>query len=273
MNKFLLSAFALVFCSSIMAQRPVPASIEPDTLSMPSDSLDEGLEAIPVEVDDQSYAEEYKKDKFRISFGFRTGLSKTQINTASGDVIRVTPTGLPVIVNEGIARDKMISNSAFGTGFQGAVFTRVTRGSFFFQPELIYATKGGKFDFLDRNGNLLNRVDAKFKAVDLPLLLGIRFRKARVFGGPEISWALTKNQEFDDALDPYTTPDFDKAFFNRPVLNAMFGLGFEFKTFFFDMRYESGIGNYAETNIGPANNPKPFFFSTDQFIFSIGIIK
>ncbi|AWV98975.1 porin family protein [Arcticibacterium luteifluviistationis] len=231
-----------------------------------SDSL-ESKPAIPI---DKSL---YKKNKFKFSWGVRGGLSKTRVNTTSGDVIQITQSGTPLISNGSVVRDELVSNSAFGNGYQGAIFGRFISGSFYLQPEVIYGSKGGKFDFLDKNGNLLNRVDAKFTAIDVPVLLGIRFRDARIFAGPVVSYALNKNSAFETSLAPYTNENLSKDFLEKPIINGIVGLGFEFKYFFFDFRYEAGIQNYAQTTLGPSNNPKIFNFTTDQFILSIGLIK
>ena len=227
--------------------------------------------AAPAEVVQKNAA--YNQGELQFHWGIRGGVSKTQINTPVGNVSRVSSNGTPLVIDGLLVKDELVSNSAFGNGFQGAAFVRFIKGSFYVQPEFIYALKGGRFDFIDRSGNLLNRVDARFSAIDLPLLLGIRFRDARIFGGPVVSTALKQNKALDDALKPYTLPDFDSNYFNRPVINSVLGLGFEFKSFFFDLRYEGSITNIADTVIGPANIPKDFFFSTDQFILSVGFIK
>lgn len=148
---------------------------------MDSDTL-ESRAAIPVDMSD------YKGSSVKFSVGVRAGISKTRINTSSGDVIQITSNGTPVINSTGgVVRDELVSNTAFGNGYQGALFARITSGSFYIQPELVYSSKGGKFDFIDKNGELLNRVDAKFAALDVPFLIGIRFRDARVFVGPVVS--------------------------------------------------------------------------------------
>jgi hypothetical protein len=233
--------------------------VNPDTL--------ESRAAIPIDMSD------YNSNAIKFSAGLRGGISKTRINTTSGDVIQITSTGIPVTNANGIVRDELVSNTAFGTGYQGAVFMRMTSGSFYLQPEIIYSTKGGKFDFLNKDGDLLNRVDAKFTAIDLPLLIGIRFRDARIFVGPVVSYAIKKNSDFTNALKPYTNENLSKDFFKRPIFNTIIGVGFEFKSFFFDLRYEGGVANYAQTTLGPKNNPTNFSFTTDQFIFSIGFLK
>jgi hypothetical protein len=227
----------------------------------------ESRAAIPIDISD------YNSNALKFTAGIRGGISKTRINTSSGDVIQITPNGTPVVNGSGVVRDELVSSAAFGNGYQGAIFARITSGSFYIQPEVIYGTKGGKFDFLDQNGNLLNRVDAKFSAIDIPVLIGMRFRDARIFLGPVISYALKKNSQLSTGLKPYTNENLSKDFFKRPVVNTMLGLGFEFKSFFFDLRYEAGVSNYAETTLGPLNNPKTFSFTTDQFILSIGILK
>lgn len=251
-NLLIFSFLSIVFCAKAQINAP-------DTL--------ESRPAIPVDLS------EYNSKSFQFSWGLRGGLSKTRINTSSGDVIRITPNGTPQVDGNGVIRDELISSTAFGNGFQGAVFARFTSGSFYIQPELIYGSKGGKFDFIDKDGALLNRVDAKFTAIDFPVLLGIRFRDARVFFGPVVSYALSKNSEFDTSLAPYSNENLSNDFFKRPIFNAVLGLGFEFKSFFFDLRYEGGVANYAETTLGPLNNPKTFNFTTDQFILSVGFLK
>lgn len=227
----------------------------------------ESRAAIPIDMSD------YQSNALKFSVGMRGGISKTRINTSSGDVIQITPNGTPVVNDNGVVRDELVSSTAFGNGFQAVIFARMTSGSFYIQPELIYGTKGGKFDFLDKNGNLLNRVNAKFSTIDVPVLIGIRFRDARIFLGPVLSYAIKKNSQLSSGLKPYTNENLDKDFFKRPVVNTILGLGFEFKSFFFDLRYEAGISNYTETTLGPMNNPKTFSFTTDQFILSIGILK
>jgi hypothetical protein len=227
----------------------------------------ESRAAIPVDMAD------FRSNTLRFSVGFRGGISKTRINTTSGDVIQITSNGTPVINGNGVARNELVSNTAFGNGYQGAIFARMISGSFYIQPEIIYGSKGGKFDFLNKNGDLLNRVDAKFTVIDVPLLIGIRFRDARIFLGPVVSYALKKNSEFTAGLRPYTNDNLSKDFFKRPVFNTLIGIGFEFKSFFFDLRYEGGVANYAQRTLGPKNNPTNFSFNTDQFIFSIGFLN
>lgn len=243
-----------------------------DSLNVNPDSL--LMESIPVEQEDTlSYAEEYKRDAFQFTWGLRGAVSQGRINTPEGNVVRITPTGTPLLSNNRIVRDNLVSNTGFVTGFNGAIFARLIRGSFYLQPEIVYAQKGGKFDFLKTDGTLANRVEASFNSIDVPIALGIRFRNARIFAGPMASFALNMNENFSNSLAPYTNEALSSDFFKKPILNGLVGLGFDFNNFFFDVRYESGFGRYVDRTIGPGSNSSPFFFTADQIMFSIGLIR
>lgn len=243
-----------------------------DSLQISADSLQ--MEAIPVKLEDNlSYAEEYRRDAFQFSWGIRGAISQSRINTPEASIVRISPSGTPLLTNGRIIRDDLVSNTGFVTGFNAAIFARLVRGSFYFQPEVVYAQKGGKFDFLNSDGNLVNRVEAQFNTIDFPFLLGIRFRQARVFAGPLASYALNMNDNFSNSLKPYTNDPLSSDFFKKPILNGVAGIGFEFGTFFLDARYESGFGRYVDRSIGPGSNSSAFFFTADQFMLSIGLIR
>lgn len=262
---------ALLFFSFDGMSQVVTKSM--DTLHVEADTL--MMKAIPVikEEDTLSYAEEYKRDAFRFSWGIRGAVSQGRINTPEGNVVRINPTGTPLLVNNRVVRDELVSNTGFVTGFNGAIFARLIRGSFYLQPEVVYAQKGGKFDFLRSDGTLANRVEANFNSIDIPLLLGIRFRNARIFTGPMLSYALNMNDNFANSLAPYTNEALSSDFFKKPIVNGLIGLGFDFGSFFVDARYESGFGRYVDRSIGPSSNSSAFFFTVDQFMLSIGLIR
>jgi hypothetical protein len=242
-----------------------------DSLNLDADSL--MMKARPVNADTLAYAETYKREAFQFSWGIRGAIAQGRLNTAEDKVVRINPTGTPLLVNNKIVRDQLVSNTSLVTGFNGAVFVRLIRGSFYLQPEVIYAQKGGKFDFLLSDGTLANRVEASFNTIDIPLLIGIRFRNARIFAGPMASYALNMNDKFINSLSPYTNEALSSDFFKKPILNGIVGLGFEFGSFFFDVRYESGLGRYVDRTIGPGSNSSPFFFTADQLMLSIGLIR
>lgn len=259
----------LLFSAKAFAQEPAM-----DTLSVNVDSVK--MQAIPIEIeveDTLSYAEEYKRDAWQFKWGIRGGIAQGRLNSTEGQVVRITQNGTPLLQNDRIVRDELVANTGFTTGYSAGVFARIIRGSFYFQPEVAYTQKGGKFDFLDSNGNLIRRIDAKFNTIDIPILLGIRYRKARVFAGPVVSLTTDLKEEFASSLSPYTNDPLTKSFFESPVMNGMFGIGFEFGQFFFDARYESGLGRYVDRRIGPGSNTTPFNFTADTFSLSVGLLR
>ena len=247
-----------------------------DTLPEPKvDSTFEfgGIEADTIPVDElPDYAESYRDDVFRITWGLRAVGALSKMNTSEGDIVRITANGTPQTDANGVLRDQLIPNGDFVTMYQGSIFMRMIKGSFYFQPELVYARKGGKFDILDKNGVLQNRVEAKFNTIDIPLLAGLRFRDARIFAGPLFSMALPANDSFNNVFRNYTNKDVKKDFFTNPTINSIIGLGFEFQNIFFELRYEAGVTNYVKTDLGPVNNPSNFYFRNNQILLSLGFI-
>ncbi len=232
------------------------------------------MEAIPLEIlDSISYAEEFRVNAVQFQWGVRGGLSKTRMTTSEGGLVRISPNGTPLLINNQIVRDQLVANSSFSTGFSAGLFARLVRGSFYLEPELIYSKKGGKFDILDKSENLINRVKAEFTAIDVPVLLGLRFRDARIFGGPVFSYAFQKNDTFTESLTPYSNNVLSDDIFKRPIINTIVGIGFEFNTFFFDLRYENGINNYMDTSVGPGSNPFNFKYTNSQFLLSVGLFS
>lgn len=235
--------------------------------SNPSTTESQGMEAIPIDM------KALEKKAIVWGFGGRIGPSSSRMNTSSGQVMRVSEFGLPVVQNGQIIRDQLVSNTGASTGFQAAMLVVMNMGNFFLQPELQYGKKGGKYDFLDKNGELIQRANAKFTMIDLPLLFGVHFSKARLFAGPSVSYILGKNAGFDESMTNYLVAPPGKEIFKRPTINTLVGAGYQIGSFFIDLRFENGIMNYAKMDIGPMNTPKSFAFTVDQFVLSVGFLK
>lgn len=234
--------------------------------------LEDAMQVAEIDTN-ESYIQEFIRDKFRFQWGLRGSIVRSQLEFANIVPIRVNANGSPALVNGKLVRDQLRSNSKFSQQYSAGVFGRISRGSFFLQPELVYTAKGGIFDILGRDNNLLNRIDASVNVIDVPLLLGIKFRKARIFFGPVTSFAYSIGEDFQKGLRPYSTVPLNGSFLQRPVVNFMSGIGFEFEQFFFDFRYESGLSNYTDIDMGPASNPARFRFSSNLIMFTVGIIQ
>jgi hypothetical protein len=246
--------------------------IKADTANLP---IDTSLRVKPIVFDTMSYSEEYKRDTWRFSWGVRGGVSRGKYIINENTVDQIGQSGLPVLDQNGkIVKNQFVNNDLFGTGFNAGVFARFVRGSFFIQPELIHSTKSGKFDLLKTDGSLYKRVNGSFSAVDVPILIGIRSNKTRVFFGPTVNFAYKLNDEMKNALLEFVPKEkLDGKFFNRPIMNFTVGIGYEFGSFFFDVRYEKGIKSYSLQDIGPSNSPKLFNLVADAFHISVGLIR
>jgi hypothetical protein len=277
--KKLLLLLLTVASSTLFAQVGVDTttikrdSIKVDTLLAQKETLikENTKKRKKAEVDTLSYAQEYKRDAVKFQFGLRGGINFGRFNiTESNNAVRVTSTGLPQYP---VVRDNFLNNTQAVLGYLGGVFVRMTRGSFYFQPEVAYSKKGGKFDILQTNGTLFKRVNGAVTSIDIPLTLGIRFRQGRVFAGPMASSPMSFNKELEEAMRVYTANDFKKDLLQRPTFGVNAGIGFEFKHFFIEGRYEKCFANMIDYQIGPNNNPIQFQMTPSQFQLSIGLVK
>ena len=151
-------------------------------------------------------------------------------------------------------------------GYQGGVFARINIGKFYIQPELIYNHRSTKLEY-----EIEPLIDLEEQAVgvhseiaigtfDIPVLLGFKIIKTkllnlRVFIGPEISFATNKNITYD-----YTTSDGEEFEgqegeislddFNKTTWYMQAGAGVDVLMFTFDIRYEKGLSDLFEGEVG-----------------------
>jgi hypothetical protein len=294
MKKVLLIALLSIIYSSVFSQTDTLRVItQTDSLGAIKDSIATSIfpnstkikdkkskKETQAEADsvDMSYAAEFKKSKVRFTWGLRGGVNIGQFLLTEVSTIRVLPNGLPQLgSNNRVIRDRLLNNQQFGIGYIGGLFARMTRGSFYFQPELMYAVKAGKFDIVQDDGSLFKRINTTVTAVDLPIMFGIRFRKGRIFAGPNISFPFQVNNEFSDAIKLYM----DEAristlktdLLQRPVLSFQGGIGFEFQHLFLDIRYEGGLSNISNATLGIPSQPSTLNFKQNLLQLTLGIIR
>ncbi|RYU94930.1 outer membrane beta-barrel protein [Emticicia agri] len=279
--KLRLSVLLSLITSSLLAQ--VPA----DTVVVSKDSV----KVTPFVINDekpekkrkkkpqrdttQNYAAEYNRDNLGFQWGIRGGINLNSFTTKDITVTRVGANGNPQVP---FVNDNIISNSAMVLGYFGGFFVRTTRGSFYLQPEVFYNQKSGKFDILQADGRV-KRVNASYSVVDVPVLLGIRFRQGRIFAGPMLEFPINFNNELLNVVKTYKIKDeqgnvidFKKDLFKRPSLGVSAGIGFEFNHFFIEGRFE--ITNPIYYNISYNNDTsKNLQVSTRALVLAIGFIK
>ncbi|GAB3514043.1 porin family protein [Emticicia fontis] len=284
--KLRLLVLLSLISTSLLAQVPK------DTVGVPKDSV----KVTPFVISDEKpqkkqkkapkrdttdrYAEEYKRDNLGFQWGIRGGISMNSFSIKDISVTRVNQSsGTPALVNGSTVNDNLLSNSEMVMGYLGGFFIRTTRGSFYLQPEVFYNKKGGRFDILQSDGKLYKRVNASYSVVDVPILLGIRFRQGRIFAGPMLEFPINFNDELLAAVKTYkikdeqgSVIDFKKELFKRPSVGLSAGIGFEFNRFFIEGRFE--ITNPINYNISYNNDAaKNLQVSTRSLVLSMGFIK
>ena len=172
-------------------------------------------------------------------------------------------------------------------GYQVGLFARLNLGKLYIQPELVYNHRSTSLDysinpFVDLpNMKLGVQSDVEIGSVDIPVLIGFKILKSRVIGvrifaGPELSFATSKNlnyqystsdgEEFDGEVpDPLTTDDF-----NQQTWYLQAGAGVDVLMFTFDIRYEKGLSDIYNGKISDINASN-IDFSHNVWVFSLGL--
>jgi hypothetical protein len=163
-------------------------------------------------------------------YGLRIGGGTTSIN------------GTPQDVFNGVDSLKMtIGSSNFGIHVGG--FARVTLGSVFIQPELLFNTKGHEYTVYGLQGNVLQVLDDRFTTIDVPIIVGYKFSSLRFQAGAVGSMTLTNS---NDLVDYFKEQDDLVSTLQGFNWGWQAGLGLDISKFMIDIKYEGNfqkIGN------------------------------
>lgn len=138
------------------------------------------------------------------------------------------------------------------TGFVLGAYARVGK-KLFFQPEVLFASKGGKVDVTPLSGGTPLSVNLKTNSLDVPLLLGYKLLgKIRIMAGPVATFKLSEDQKFADQIKSITG-DTKEAFANA-TFGYQAGVGIRLLGFDIDLRKEGSLGAISSKS-----------FNEDQF--------
>ena len=135
----------------------------------------------------------------------------------------------------------------FRQGFQGGVFFRFYGDYFYFQPEIMYVTKGGVFD--EQNQSFKQDIDVQ--SIDFPVVFGLKLGPEefnfRVHAGPVASFVIQKTVETtgNGLIQPIKTRNIKDS-----MLGAIVGVGMDILSFTLDVRYEYGWDNIYTQKAG-----------------------
>ena len=116
-------------------------------------------------------------------------------------------------------------------------FGRIGWNRIFIQPEIYFSGKGGSVE-----QGLLSTVSSfDFKTFDIPLLLGVRAIKGKIFdlqvvAGPVFSNITSNDITLDDV--------FDSSFYNNHYFGIQYGIGVDVLFMTLHARMENGLGEF-----------------------------
>jgi hypothetical protein len=148
------------------------------------------------------------------------------------------------------------------TGFHVGLFTRISFGGFFIQPEALYTKTNGSFQINSPQpggGTGTSTFSEDFNRLDIPVMLGFRFFKfLRLQAGPIAS--IDIDSDLRDASNTIQEVDYEKA-----TLGYQAGIGLDIGNFILDAKYESSLSTITK-NIGSLNTDQRI----NQFVLSVG---
>lgn len=143
-------------------------------------------------------------------------------------------------------------------GFQGG-FTYgigVINNFFFIQPELLYSTKGFKYQdseiALPVGGTVRREGSMNYNYLDLPLLAKIKAGPIYFEGGPQASYLLSVNNKINETLNgehySSTTTESDIDGLKRFEIGYAAGVGFVINGISLGVRYNGSLSDFVNKN-------------------------
>ena len=129
------------------------------------------------------------------------------------------------------------------TGYSFGLFARIGK-KLYLQPEVMFATKGGKVNVTPLGGGSPVSVNIKTNNVDIPILVGYKlFNRIRINAGPVASIKINEDGKFLDELKMITSnPNqaFEKATFGYQA-----GVGIKLLGFDIDLRKDGSLSDIS----------------------------
>lgn len=138
----------------------------------------------------------------------------------------------------------------FRQGFQGGVFFRFYGDYCYFQPEVMYVTKGGIFNSETQDF----KEDIDIQSIDVSSVVGLKLGPEefnfRIHTGPVASFVIQKTIQVSGTgiIEPITNDNI-KDF----MLGTIIGLGIDILSFSIDVRYEFGWDNIYQSEAKLSN--------------------
>jgi hypothetical protein len=139
--------------------------------------------------------------------------------------------------------EPMIQTDQFRVGVEGGFWLQ-SKKTVFIMPGIFMAQQGLSSVYLEDLQNnydtILNKVD--YRAIKIPVMLGIQALGARIYTGPSFTYILNTDN-----------PDVMVDEFRDLSLGLGVGAGFGFTIFSFDVRYEYGVSHVFRNRSAATN--------------------
>ncbi|CAN1504900.1 Outer membrane protein beta-barrel domain 2 [Spirosomataceae bacterium] len=148
-----------------------------------------------------------------------------------------------IYTNEGSFKANFNESLDTKTGYTFGAFARLGN-KLYLQPEVMFATKGGKINVVPVGGGGPVAVDIKTNNIDIPVLIGFKlFNRIRINAGPVASIKLSEDSKFLDALKSVTSnPD---AAFEKATFGYQAGVGIKLLGFDIDLRKDGSLSEVS----------------------------
>lgn len=143
-------------------------------------------------------------------------------------------------------------------GYHVGVIAQAGIGDVFIQPELLFCSISNNLDV----GSELTRLE--LNKIDLPVMLGYKYRSFKIQAGPVASVLINDKSEFTKLTSNYDL------LMQRATIGFQAGFGFDLSQLSLDFKYEGNLSKLA-TGIEIGNELVEFNPRASQFIFSIGL--
>lgn len=167
-------------------------------------------------------------------------------------------------------------------GFQAGIFAELPiSDGFSIQPELLWMQKGGKTLYAQVAGTEIER-NLRYNYLEVPILAKVKAGSTDgsgiglfFYGGPFISYALNGNVKTEVGDNNIQDTDFnfdDEDNQRRVDWGAAFGLGVNLGSLVLDLRYDLGINNLLDDDLGTQGGDDEPYLRTRSIGLTLGFV-
>jgi len=173
---------------------------------------------------------------------FRIGI-KGGVNLA-----RLETDGI-VTLNGAVIKDQLLASLDTKQSYVGGIYARIGR-KVFIEPEVLLSTKGGSVYI----PGLTQTKQFTFTNIDVPILLGFRWKFLHAMAGPVASYTLKTDTELNDLINMVTQKYVGTAaeIASKTSFSYQVGGGIDLLGFTLDVRYEGNLSQLTKTLPIPA---------------------